>query len=57
MTTKEHIKALRRGNTGADILRILNALSGDTKQTEYVVHATIDESGYIITWDGRKVAF
>jgi hypothetical protein len=57
MTTKEQIKSLRRGKTGADILSILDSLAGGTKQTEYVVSATLDESGYIITWDGRKVVF
>jgi hypothetical protein len=57
MTTKEQIQSLRRGKTGADILSILDSLAGDTKQSEYVVNATLDQSGYIITWDGRQVIF
>jgi hypothetical protein len=58
MTIKDQIKALRRGNNGAEILSILNTITGGNEQSEYVVTATIEpETGYIVTWDGRQVCF
>jgi len=58
MSIKDQIKALRRGSNGAEILRILNNITGESEQSEYVVTATIEpETGYIVTWDGRQVVF
>ena len=61
MTIKEQITALRRGKNGNDILTILNAITGNfeelSNEKETVIGAIIPDPGYIITWDGRQVAF
>lgn len=61
MTAKDQIKALRRGNNGAEILNILNAITGNfqdlSNDKETVVAAILPDPGYFITWDGRQVQF
>ena len=57
MTKKEQITALRRGNNGSEILRILNTITGETRTTMSTSSEPIPDPGYIMTWDGRMVAF
>ena len=57
MTQKEKIDALRKGKTGAQILRILDNLHGVKITTISTTTEAIPDPGYIITWDGRQVAF
>lgn len=54
MPIKEQIKALRRGNTGSEILSILNNITGNREVSQ---SEEIAAPGYIMTWDGRQVVF
>lgn len=57
MSQKEKIEALRKGKTGNQILRILDSLHGIKITTISTTTEAIPDPGYIITWDGRQVAF
>ena len=57
MTQKDKIEALRKGKTGNQILRILDSLHGIKITTISTTTEAIPDPGYIITWDGRQVAF
>ena len=57
MTQKDKIAELRKGKTGTQILRILDSLYGIKITTISTVSEPIPDPGYIITWDGRQVAF
>lgn len=61
MTIDEQIKALKRGNTGDEILTILNAVTGSFKELsndkELVIAAALPDPGYFIMADGRQVVF
>ena len=57
MTQKDKIEALRKGKTGNQILRILDNLYGIKITTISTTTEAIPDPGYIITWDGRQVAF
>jgi len=57
MTQKQKIEALRKGKTGTQILRILDSLHGIKITTISMSSDPIPDPGYIITWDGRQVAF
>lgn len=57
MTKDVMISMLRRGKNGEAILRILDRLTGDESTTVSTIEAEMPDPGYIITWDGRQVAF
>jgi len=57
MTKDVMISMLRRGKNGEAILRILDGFMGDEPTTVSTIEAEMPDPGYIITWDGRQVAF
>lgn len=57
MTTELMISMLRKGNTGAEILNILDAITSVDEEKETVIAAIMPSAGMILDHQGREVVF
>lgn len=57
MTKELMFSMLRKGNTGAEILNILNAIAGVDEEKETVIAAIMPSAGMILNHKGEEVVF
>lgn len=57
MSTELMISMLRKGNTGAEILNILDAIAGVDDEKETVIAAIMPSAGMILNHRGEEVVF
>ena len=57
MTNELMVSMLRKGNTGAEILNILDAIAGVDEEKETVIAAIMPSAGMILNHKGEEVVF